>query len=58
MTNNNDPVTPEELAAQGAELLPDREAMSILNPLPPQPAPDDILYPVDPVHPGADTTNR
>jgi hypothetical protein len=31
-TNEEQPLTPEELEAQNGEALPDREAMSLINP--------------------------
>jgi hypothetical protein len=31
-TNEQEPLTPEELEAQNGEELPDREAMSLINP--------------------------
>jgi hypothetical protein len=38
-------VTEDDLAAQKPELLPDREAMTVLQPLPPVHGPVDILPP-------------
>jgi hypothetical protein len=43
MEQNNEPVTPDELESQKSELLPDREAMSLLRPLPVEPTAGDIV---------------
>jgi hypothetical protein len=51
MDKPNEPVTPEELDGQEPSLLPDREAMSVVNPLP-QPAADDNMFAIDPVPKG------
>jgi hypothetical protein len=48
MDESHAPLTPEELEDQEPALLPDREAMSVLDPLP-QPVADDNLYAFDPV---------
>ena len=58
MDESKEPLTPDELDEQEPELLPDREAMSVLDPLP-QPVVDDNLFAIDPVPkdiggPGAD----
>jgi hypothetical protein len=50
MDETSEPITPEELEEQTPELLPDREAMTIVNPLP-QPIGDDEIYAIDPIHP-------
>jgi hypothetical protein len=51
--DDDNKITEDELAAQEPELLPDREAMTVLQPLPPVPgeAEGDILFPKDPVPP-------
>jgi hypothetical protein len=48
MDEPKEPLTPDELDEQEPSLLPDREAMSVVNPLPEPIGEDDILYPVDP----------
>ena len=48
MAEPNEPITPEELEEQESELLPDREVMSLVNPMAPPVGEEDLLYPLDP----------
>jgi hypothetical protein len=53
MDEPKEPITPDELEEQEPALLPDREAMSLVNPMPqPITGEDDILYPFDPTPKG------
>jgi hypothetical protein len=51
MADPTESITPEELDEQKPDLLPDREAMSVINPLPPV-GDEDLLYPIDPTPKG------
>lgn len=47
MDESQEPLTPEELERQKPHLLPDREAMSLVDPLPGPPPDTDALFPTD-----------